>query len=455
MTLVWNFKVDGMAETAEWEDGVMRCTVSEVYDLVDQLIVDGDKLPCGSATVMVEPTLFTEAGAYAVIAEALLEVADFQTIRPPQTDATIGNDVFYSDANDIEKASFGGDRSAAGRHAAQVRWGNRGKVELSEEEFVAQMQAEAQSIGDEMRILLGEDELGLMKEPTVGVFTSIDEIDNSHVIWENAVTKEFEPSPQLAELHDRTLALGFQITERANQKVGFQEGDSFSKNQELAKEETRLLGLIRPMGGEGITEFDALYGKDETYAKQFVSASQKFPTDWNADANTYYSNRAELSFNVSEGMGWEAGGAFGRSADDKKHRMSLWTADEDDGIGGEYRTLVHESTHMFDTVRPSSVTLSHAFLAYRTRTNSTGEKPSGEKLSTLVKTTKRKEWLDDSTENGHFRNPYSGRVYVDNGRRRRESSEVLTSITELILGGRGYMPDTEHRAFALGVLAAA
>ena len=127
MILVWDFKVNAMAETAEWENGVMRCTVSEVYDLVDQIIADGEKLPCGSATVMVEPTLSTEEGAYAVIAAALLEVADFQTIRPPQTDVTIGEDVFYSDANDIEKAkqSFGGDRSAAGRHAAQIRWGTK------------------------------------------------------------------------------------------------------------------------------------------------------------------------------------------------------------------------------------------------------------------------------------------------------------------------------------------
>lgn len=126
MTLVWKFDVDKKPQTAEWRDGAMRCTMPEVIALVDALITAGDKLPCGSATLMVTPTLENEAGAYAVISEAVWETADFLTIKFPQSEATITTDVVLPEEEDLEKAkSFGGDRSAAAAYAANMRWGNR------------------------------------------------------------------------------------------------------------------------------------------------------------------------------------------------------------------------------------------------------------------------------------------------------------------------------------------
>jgi len=126
MTLVWKFDVDKKPQTAEWRDGAMRCTMPEVIALVDALITAGDKLPCGSATLMVNPTLENEAGAYAVITEAVWETADFLAIQFPQSEATITTDVILPEEDDLEKAkSFGGDRSAAAAYAANMRWGSR------------------------------------------------------------------------------------------------------------------------------------------------------------------------------------------------------------------------------------------------------------------------------------------------------------------------------------------
>jgi hypothetical protein len=126
MTLLWKFDVDKKPQTAEWRDGAMRCTMPEVIAMVDALITAGDKLPCGSATLMVTPTLENEAGAYAVISEAVWETADFLTIKFPQSEATITTDVVLPEEDDLEKAkSFGGDRSAAAAYAANMRWGNR------------------------------------------------------------------------------------------------------------------------------------------------------------------------------------------------------------------------------------------------------------------------------------------------------------------------------------------
>jgi hypothetical protein len=403
---------------------------------------------------MVEPSLDNEAGAYAVISEAVFLVADFQTILKPQTDVTIGDDLIFPDANDIEKATFGGDRSAAAQYAARVRWGNRGKGQLTDEEFVAQIQGEVQSIGDDMRTLLGEDENGLMNEPTVGVFTSIDEIDNSKVLWENATTNEFEASPQLAELHDRTLEVGWQITERARISADkrISEGDytNLEKENILAEEEMKLVGMIRPVGGERLTEFGGVSPNSE-FGSMVGDVSQKFPDAWTADARTYYTSKASLEFQVAEGGGPHAGGSFGRSGN--KHRIQLLLSE--DGDFGEKVAISHEMGHLMDTVRPSAVTLSHGFMAYRTRTSSTGQSRSGETLSSLTQTTPRKKMLRDSTEDGHFMSSYAGRKYTTNGRGRTESSEILTMVYESIIGGRGYTPDKEHRAFAIGVLAAA
>lgn len=454
MSLVWEFQVDGVFHEAEWSDGSMRCTIPTVQSIVDRLIAEGYKLPCGSGVIMVEPNLDNEAGAYAVISEAVFLVADFQTILNPQSEATIGDDLIFPDANDIEKASFKGDRSAAAQYAARIRWGNRGKGQLTDEEFVAQIQGEVQSIGDDMRTLLGVDENGLMREPTVGVFNSVDEIDDSHVLWENPTTNEFEASPQLADLHDRTLAVGWQMTERAQVAADkrIAEGDytNLQKEQILAEENMKLVGMIRPVGGERFTEFGGM-SPDSEFGSMLGDVSQKFPNAWVSDARTHYTAKASLEFQVAEGVGPRAGGSFGRSGNN--HRIQLTLAD--DGPFDEKTALSHEFGHMMDTVRPSSVTLSHAFMAYRTRTNSTGESRSGETLSSLTQTTPRKKFSRDGVENGHFKTDYMGTVYTTGGRRRVESSEILTMSYEFLVGGRGYVPDKEHRAFAVGVLATA
>lgn len=122
--MMWRFLVDGEYHEAEWRDGAMRCTEPRVIEVVDDLIAAGGEVPCGSVLTMVEVGLQTAASAHATIHEAVMTVADFGSVESPQADFVPIDDVMFDDA--LGKASFGGDRSAAGRYAAQVRWGNRG-----------------------------------------------------------------------------------------------------------------------------------------------------------------------------------------------------------------------------------------------------------------------------------------------------------------------------------------
>lgn len=134
--MMWRFLVDGAYHEAEWRDGAMRCTESRVVEVVDELIAAGGKVPSGSVLTMVEVGLQTAASAHATIHEAVMTVADFGSVESPQADFVPIDDVVFDDA--LGKASFGGDRSAAGRYAAQVRWGNRGNqaAENRDEDFL-------------------------------------------------------------------------------------------------------------------------------------------------------------------------------------------------------------------------------------------------------------------------------------------------------------------------------
>lgn len=142
----WTFTYQNDPHEAEWQKGAMRCTMPEVIGKVDEIIFAGGLVPCGSAVNLVEPTLETEAGGFAVITLAIQQYADFMSLKMPLSDATVITDVIFEE--DFEKAkSFDGDRSAAGQYAARVRWGNRKLSELQEiassvrelDEFEAEM----------------------------------------------------------------------------------------------------------------------------------------------------------------------------------------------------------------------------------------------------------------------------------------------------------------------------
>lgn len=121
----WTFTVNKDPHEAEWRKGAMRCTMPEVIGTVDEIIFDGRRVPCGSASNLVKPTLENEAGGYAVITLAIKQFADYGSLQTPLSYATVITDVFDGD-EELEKAqSFGGDRSEAGRYAAYIRWGSR------------------------------------------------------------------------------------------------------------------------------------------------------------------------------------------------------------------------------------------------------------------------------------------------------------------------------------------
>lgn len=89
----WTFEVKGKPHDAEWKMGAMRSSYEPLLVEVDRLIVEGYFLPCGSYTHLVKPTLADEAGAYATISEAVMLLADFDSVEFPVTFATIVTDV--------------------------------------------------------------------------------------------------------------------------------------------------------------------------------------------------------------------------------------------------------------------------------------------------------------------------------------------------------------------------
>lgn len=132
MTLTFTFMLNEENHSVDWTDGMIVSTSDEMTRQIDTVLETYKFVPFMTATIMVPATLDDEQGAYGVITYAIEEIADFGGRKYPSV--VVNQDQFdylpegqLSRFEDMDKAkqSFGGDRSAAARYAAQVRWGKR------------------------------------------------------------------------------------------------------------------------------------------------------------------------------------------------------------------------------------------------------------------------------------------------------------------------------------------
>lgn len=474
----WSFTHNGQPQTAEWRKNAMRCTMPEVIERVDTIIAEGGLVPCGSATHMVVPTLATEAGGYAAITLAIQEFADFMSLVPPRSEATVVGDVVIDATTQKAAQQHFGSRSEAGRYAARIRWGVRSgdmvqggitvTADMTDEEFLAYVSQEVTSIRDLMSQMEGCGDEAIGVGQAGKDFDSLDEIDNSATLWVNKTTNEVEPSPLLAEVHDRTLALGWEVRSRAMSQVerDFPEAADGQKELRVMEAERRMMEQVRGVGET--VNIVSSKGLPDPRLEQTREISRLMPTEWIADINAMSAlpneqgqSHGPMSLNL---VGWEGngGGAFGytRTAGAS---MTLMVGDFD-YMGA---IIGHEMTHAAEHARPKLAALGFAFLAFRARTKSDGSTRSGDKLSELRTEPKRPAKIEMfgghvAADDGHFTVPYAGRRYIDRdtGRRSLQSSEVLTTAMDKFWTSKGgtsdYVPekdcDAEHNAFGIGAL---
>lgn len=132
MTLTFTFKIDKEEHSVEWTNGEIISTSDKIAQQINTVLQTRKGVPLMTAAITVPASLDNEQGAYGVITYAIEEIADFGSgrypfvsIRDDQTDVLPKGQLSPFEGMDKAKQSFGGDRSAAARYAAQVRWGKK------------------------------------------------------------------------------------------------------------------------------------------------------------------------------------------------------------------------------------------------------------------------------------------------------------------------------------------
>lgn len=133
----WSWEVGGRVETAVWDDGLFVSSSFGLEILADALVASQEIVECGLLGPSRVAGFGDEVVAWGTISEALaqycnalgfvefIEWAECPVI--PEEENDDDNSFMSKVADALAKASFGGDRSAAGRYAAEQRWKNHKK----------------------------------------------------------------------------------------------------------------------------------------------------------------------------------------------------------------------------------------------------------------------------------------------------------------------------------------
>lgn len=79
----FTFQINGVDHSANWSDGIVESTAPEVITEINRLKAAGKLLPLDTIAVLVAPTLERPEGAYAVIAAAVMRLADYNSWTMP------------------------------------------------------------------------------------------------------------------------------------------------------------------------------------------------------------------------------------------------------------------------------------------------------------------------------------------------------------------------------------
>lgn len=136
----WSWEVDGRVETAVWDDGLFVSSSFGLEILADALVASQEIVECGLLGPSRMAGFGDEVVAWGTISEALaqycnalgfvefIEWAECPVI--PEEENDNDNSFMSKVADALAKASFGGDRSAAGRYAAEQRWKGHVKSDI-------------------------------------------------------------------------------------------------------------------------------------------------------------------------------------------------------------------------------------------------------------------------------------------------------------------------------------
>ena len=127
----WYYTKNNRTESVEWSNGQMTST-DQMAQMYVQYLVDAKEIvTCGLLGPRIEAGLDNEIVAWGTISTAVKLFQEGKAKYPPCP--VIPKCIMDSPDNDeawlMEKASFGGDRSAAGRYAAEQRWKGHAKEE--------------------------------------------------------------------------------------------------------------------------------------------------------------------------------------------------------------------------------------------------------------------------------------------------------------------------------------
>lgn len=136
----WSWEVGGRVETAVWDDGLFVSSSFGLEILADALVASQEIVECGLLGPSRVAGFGDEVVAWGTISEALaqycnalgfvefIEWAECPVI--PEEENDDDNSFMSKVARALAKASFGGDRSAAGRYAAEQRWKGHVKSDI-------------------------------------------------------------------------------------------------------------------------------------------------------------------------------------------------------------------------------------------------------------------------------------------------------------------------------------
>ena len=116
---------------ALWDDGVLLSKDVALLSLVSEMTANGQIVSCGAVGPDLPASLKTQVAAWGTITEAvsMLNTGGGKFADCPVIPEAIMDSPDNDEAWLMEKASFGGDRSAAGRYAAEQRWKGHAKEE--------------------------------------------------------------------------------------------------------------------------------------------------------------------------------------------------------------------------------------------------------------------------------------------------------------------------------------
>jgi len=127
---------------ALWDDGVLVSKDVALLSLVSEMTASGQIVSCGAVGPDLPASLETQVAAWGTITEAvsMLNTGGGKFADCPVIPEAIMDSPDNDEAWLMEKASFGGDRSAAGRYAAEQRWKGHAKVENNIAELTVKYQ---------------------------------------------------------------------------------------------------------------------------------------------------------------------------------------------------------------------------------------------------------------------------------------------------------------------------